>query len=191
EHIQVTAQQGSHIYYYYPTANAPLSEDLTASVWVKSNRPGLQLAARVVLPREADPSNLQDRLTTVIRGDVYRKVGGWQRLELNRPLKLASNQQQLMQAQLKRAVNFQDAYIDRLMLNVYGGTGGTDVWIDELEIGPVVEAPVAKAPVPTGPAGAPAVTKPAVTAKVVGFNGSHLTVDGKRFVFRGIRHTDT
>ena len=65
EHIQTDAQQGSQINYYYPTANAPITDELTISVWVKSNHPGIQLMARVVLPREADPASLQDRLTTI------------------------------------------------------------------------------------------------------------------------------
>src|SRR5580700_10701878 len=33
EYIQVNAKQGTHIYYYYPTAKAPIAEDLTAGVW--------------------------------------------------------------------------------------------------------------------------------------------------------------
>ena len=41
-----------------------------------------------------------------------------------------------MQAQLKRPVNFTDAYIDALVLNVYAGPGPTEVWIDDLESGP-------------------------------------------------------
>ena len=106
EYIQINAQQGSHVHYYYPTAHAPLSEDLTAGVWVKSNRPGIQILARVVLPKEANPASLEDRLTTVIRGDSYRKVGLWQRLALGQSVKLAVEQQQLMQKQLGRSINF-------------------------------------------------------------------------------------
>jgi hypothetical protein len=193
EYIQVNAQQGSHIYYYYPTANAPIAEELTASVWVKSNHPGIKLMARVVLPKEADPSSLQDRLTTIISGEPYRQVGRWQRLEIGRPVKLATQQQQLMQAQLNRPINFQDAYIDRLILNVYGGTGVTDVWIDELEIGPVLNIPTAKSEQqPVAPKDGQTAPKfAAIGGKSVTFNGTSLRVDGKPFFFRGIRLTDT
>ena len=55
------------------------------------------------------------------------------------PAKQAALQQQVMRAQLKRDVDFTDAYIDRVMVNV-AGPGLTDVWIDDLEIGPVLEA---------------------------------------------------
>jgi len=191
---------GSHVYYYYPTANAPIAAELTVSVWVKSNRPGIQLMARVVLPKEADPASLEDRLTTVLRGDTYRKVGSWQRLEIGRPVKLATQQQQLMQAQLNRPINFQDAYIDKLMLNVYGGSGVADVWIDELEVGPVLDTPAAKAHLAPGnspgakelpPGAGLGGSGPAAANKFVAFNGTSLQVEGKRFFFRGIRHTDT
>src|SRR5437868_13556837 len=60
EHLQLTAEQGSSIYYYYPMSRAPICDDLTASVCIKANRPGLQLMARLVLPKERNPANLQE-----------------------------------------------------------------------------------------------------------------------------------
>jgi hypothetical protein len=195
EHIQIKAGQGSSVQYYYPTAQAPISDEFSASLWLKANRPGLQLMARVVLPKEADPNSLQDRLTTLIRGDVYRKVGGWQRLEIGRPIQLCKEQQMYMQKQFGRSVDFTDAYVDRLVLNVYGGQGETDVWIDELEIGPVLDRPAGPAPgQPVAKSGPPQAAVGAPTGgslRAVEFNGSNLTIDGKRFFFRGIRHTDT
>jgi hypothetical protein len=194
EYLQINAKPGlgSSVLYYYPTAPAPISEELSAGLWIKSNRPGIQLMARVVLPKEADPNSQQDRLVTFIRGDTYRTVGGWKHLEIGSSVALCKKAQQLMQAQLRRPINFEGAYIDRLILNVYGGQGVTDVWIDELEIGPVLNGPVAGGPAaPGGQGAAPLAGKSAGATKLVEFNGSHLTIDGKHFVFRGIRHTDT
>src|SRR5580700_10985220 len=85
EYIQINAKQGTHVYYYYPTSKAPIAEDLTASVWVKSNRSGIQLLARLVLPKEADPTSREDRLVVLLRGDVYKTVGAWKQLEIGRP----------------------------------------------------------------------------------------------------------
>jgi hypothetical protein len=188
EYIQINAtQQGTHVNYYYPTSSAPITQDLTASVWVKSDRPGIQLTARVVLPKEADPASLEDRLITSVKGDTYRKVGAWQKLEIGRPVKLAQEQQLLLQNKLKRTVNFQDAYIDQLVLNVFGGLGETNVWIDELEIGPVLDTPkVTGTTAPAGKGAAPATA----AGKFVEFN-QFLTIDGKRFFPRMIRYTDT
>ena len=46
----------------------------------------------------------------------------------------------MLRAQLKHDVNVADAYVDRLVLNVAGGPGDNQVWIDNLEIGPVLDA---------------------------------------------------
>jgi hypothetical protein len=195
EYIELTAEQGSYIYYVYPVGRAPISDELSARLWLKANRPGVQLMARVVLPRERDPNNLDGRLTTLIRGDAYQYVGRWEPLELRRPVKLAAQQQQLMRLELKRDVNFTDAYIDQIALNVYGGPGETKVWIDDLEIGPVTEAApfqttgrAAAAGQPRLPLAQPRIpTRPAV----VEFRDDTLLVNQQRFFFRGIRHSDT
>jgi hypothetical protein len=206
EYLKINAQQGSHIYYQYTLGQAPITEELAASLWLKANRPGLQLLARVVLPNERDPNNLDTHLTTLIRGDLYRTVGRWQRLELGRPAQLAMQQQQLMQAQLKRSLNFKDAFVDALILNVYAGPGPTELWIDDLEAGPIVAGgpfqtagrpgnrPVTGQPV-TGQSvtGQPVkLTKPSNRGpQVVEFNGTQLLVGHKPFFFRAIRYSDT
>ncbi len=136
EHLQIACQQGNNIYYYFPTSRAPVSMDLSLNLWVKANRPGAQLLARLVLPKEHNPNNLDEPLTTLLRGDVYQKVSRWQQLGLNRPTVLAKSQQKIMREQLKRDVDFTDAYIDRVVINAYSGPGMTEIWIDDLEIGP-------------------------------------------------------
>ena len=196
EHIQLNAEKGNYIYYDYPSSKAPLCEELSITLWVKANRPGVQLMARLVLPRERDPRNLDERLTALIPGSSYQTTGFWQRLDMKRPAKLALAQQQLMQANLKRTVDFTDAYIDRLVLQLYSGPGLTDVWIDDLEMSPVVEnAPQAStAAAPTGPARAPgAERKERLMNRAVSveLNQDRLLVDGKPYLFRGIRYSDT
>src|ERR1700752_2771682 len=53
EYIQITSpQDGTFAYYQYPVGKAPVVEELNAGLWVKANRPGVQLLARVVLPQE-------------------------------------------------------------------------------------------------------------------------------------------
>jgi hypothetical protein len=194
EHLQVNSAQGNYVYYYYSTSRAPITEELSIGVWIKANRPGVQLLARVVLPKERDPNNLDQPLTTLLRGDSHTS-SQWQHLELRRPTKLAVQQQQLMRAQLNRNVDFTDAYIDRLILNVYAGPGFTEVWIDDLEIGPVVETtpfqPTNRAPGAVKlltPADQPQAPK---RTAVIDLDQNHLMVNSKRFFFRGIRYSDT
>ena len=96
--------------------------------------------ARVVLPNERDPNNLQYYLTTYLKGDAYAQTGRWQLIEIGRPVMLAKQQQLAMNSALKRTIDFTGAYIDALVLNVNAGPGSTKVWIDDLEIGPVASA---------------------------------------------------
>ncbi|HWY86010.1 MAG TPA: hypothetical protein VNX28_04755, partial [Gemmataceae bacterium] len=194
EYISLEAKPGNFIYYQYPSGRVPIGEEMSAAIWLKANRPGVQLMARIVLPNERDPTNLDNRLTTLIRGDIYRNAGRWQRLELGRGSQLAKQQQQLMQAQLKRPLNFTDAYIDNLVLNVYAGPGLTEVWIDDLEIGPVMSDAAAAQPgtVPGVPVAKPgAAPRPGARNLVVDFNGNQLSVGGKRIFFKGVRLSDT
>lgn len=192
EYIQLKAQQGKFIFYQYPIGKAPISDDLTGGVWLKANRPGLELMARIIIPSERDPKNLEAPMSTFIKADVYQNTGRWQRLSFTKPAELAKKQQQLIQAQLQKQINFNDAYIDSFVLNVYAGPGPTELWIDDLEIGPVLNdaAPDNKSPkaIPVarpGP-GAPASNKPTVE-----YNGTHLMVGNRPFFIRGIKVTDT
>jgi hypothetical protein len=191
EYIKVNARQGSHIHYQYTLPRAPIGDELNISLWVKSTRPGVQILARVVLPNERDPGSLDDRLTTFIAGDIYRgPPGRWKRLELGGTVKLLKKQQGMMQQKLGgRAVNITDAYIDRIVLNVYGGPGVNEVWVDALEAGPVLDSP------PGSPVARPGDPVPGMglprAAQTVEFRGGRIRVDDRPIFFRGIRHTDT
>ncbi len=69
ERIKLTCEaatgDSAFIHYYYDTPPAPITELLTASVWVKSSKAGVQLRARVVFPKEADPANPQAYLASL------------------------------------------------------------------------------------------------------------------------------
>jgi hypothetical protein len=195
EHLQITSQQGNSITYYYPTAKAPINDDLVISLWLRANRPGVQLMARLVLPKERNPNNLDEPLTTILRGDLGQESSRWQRMEVRRPANLARQQQQLMRAKLQRDVDFTDAYIDRLILNVYCGQGFTEIWIDDLEIGPVLDTtPFQATSRQTGPVKLlpPGESPQAVKRTgVVELARGQLRVNDRLFFFRGIRHSDT
>jgi hypothetical protein len=224
EHLQVDAERGSYVQYLYNLGRAPLSEDLDISLWVKANRPGVQFMARLVLPHERKPGDLNEPLTTMLRGERYQLVNRWERLELRRPLdpnkppdtpskntstkdgktappapilhgplRLAKDEQQLLRAELGRDVDFTDAYIDQLVLNVYSGPGLNEVWIDDIEAGPVYpDVPEAAATGGNAVPGTPAsrTGQPTGRTAVIELN-RFLMVNNKRFFFRGIRHTGT
>ncbi len=187
ETIQFVAQAGSFIHYTYEVGRAPVNDDLNVTLFVRANRPGTQLLCRVVLPRERDPQNAQEPLTVLVPADTYQLVNRWQPLTLREPIKRLREQVQLLRARLKRNVVADDAFVDRLVLNVYSGPGDTKVWTDDLEIGPVFEVKTPAAP-GVGNPGRPATTRPSSEVQI---NGNQLLVSGQRFFLMGIRHTGT
>jgi len=199
EHLRTSAETGSFIYYQYDTGRALISEELNASLWVKATRPGVQLLARMVLPHTRNDNSLDEYTTTLIKGDTLRTAGSWWRLELHNPVALARQQQALLQASLKKPVNIKDAYIDALIVNVYTGPGQTELWIDDLEVGPLLEP---RSPFQTagreggaaGPQAAPAARQkgtPSNRPVLVEQSQEQLLLDGKRFLMRAIRYSDT
>src|SRR5207237_8488816 len=91
---------------------------------------------------------------------------------------------------------FTDAYVDRLLLNVYAGPGLADVWIDDVEIGPVIDTTAATTPT-VQPTARVKLLPPAEAGRkasrtaLVEMDRGQLLVNGKPFFFRGIRHSDT
>lgn len=196
EHLQFVSEQGSSIYYYYPTSRAPVIEDLSVHLWVKGNRPGAQLMVRVVLPKEHTANNLDEPLTILLRGDTYQTVSRWQQLDVRRPLNLMNKQQQVLREQLKRDVDIRDAYVDRIVLNAYSGPGMTEIWVDDLEIGPVSDKVPAmltnrgkdqSSPNLQMPSGN---SRPPNRAPVVELTDGQLKVNGRKIFPRAIRVTD-
>jgi hypothetical protein len=200
EHLQLTLDAGTgdaaFVHYSYATPVAPVSPALTASVWVKATKPGVQLRARVVLPKELDPSGTGAPLSFLIVGKSYDRPRTWEKLSIENVPELLGKHLPAVRAKVQREVNTEGAYVDRLVLNVYTGPGPVDVWVDDLEIGPVRGAP---APAPTSPGVPAALPKgnplpaptPAGRLRQVEQRGGQLLVDGKEHFFRAIRHSGT
>ncbi len=181
------------VHYYYECPPAPLTEQLVAKVNVKSYRAGVQVKARVVLPKEKDPKNPDSPLTTLIPGETYDKVRQWQALGFGDPIEAFRKHMPVLHARLGRAVDPTDAYIDRIVLNVYSGTGVSEVWIDDLEVGPIrpdwtpLMLPGGRTP------GATTGRKEQATGKTVPveFSDAQILVDGEPFFMLAVRHSDT
>src|SRR5205823_229247 len=67
--VEPTAALNPFVYYRYATPPAPVTEELSVSLRVRASRPGVQLLARLVLPRERNPANLNEPFTTLVRGE--------------------------------------------------------------------------------------------------------------------------
>ncbi len=187
------ATEPEFVHYYYPTPRAPVTDRLTAQVWVKAFRKGVQLKARVVFPKEKDPANPDALLTTLIAGDTYDRERQWQPLSMGRVDEQVSKHLKVLHARLGRAVDPTDAYIDRLVLNVYAGPGVTEVWVDDLEIGPVRPEP--ELPQPRVQPGV-GVGRPKTKGRRVEFADGQILVEHDNgemepFFMLAIRHSDT
>ena len=196
ERIRLTLGAGKNetnfAYYYYPTPVAPITEDLTAELWVHSNRVGVQLLARVVFPKIRNPKQLDESLTRIVLLDTVKApAGGWQRLMLRRPEELLQAQKQALRLDLKGDPDVSGAYIDRLILNLYTGAGDVEVYLDNLEIGPVI--PGAAPPPSVTPKG-PADKK--ATARTdrgipVSYDRGRLSVGGAQVFPRFVKYSGT
>jgi hypothetical protein len=200
ERIQLTCAPGSaesnFAYYYYSTAPAPVTQELSASVWVRCSKSGVQLQARLVLPKERNPRQPDEPVTYTLVGDTCKIANRWQRLELPTPTELVKRAHQALRVQLGKEIDLADAYIDRLALNLYTGPGTIDVYIDDLEIGPVRRVqpppPAAKGSAPGIPAASHILPPPRNDRGVlVQRKDDRLYVGGKPFFFRAIRYSNT
>lgn len=198
ELIELDVKQGKsdgYVHYVYPVGKAPINDELRIGLYLRANRPDIQIMARIVLPKERDPKNVENVLTTYLRGDVYQQVGRWQLLEIGRPVSLTKQQQQLMTESYKRSLDFTGAYVDNVVLNMYGGPGSTKVWIDDLEVGPVVSGAPFQPTVRPDNNGTPLtntnISRPASRGVIVKFDGNRIMVGEKRLFVRAVRYTDT
>src|SRR5207248_5676202 len=109
EHVKLISEAGTgdaaFIHYYYETPHAPIADTLTAGVWVKATKPGIQLRARVVFPKEPDPERPESHLTTLIVADTYTDTRKWQKLNLENAPELLGKHLPILQAKIKRPVN--------------------------------------------------------------------------------------
>jgi hypothetical protein len=149
ESLRVSGDSGTYVYLSHEIGAARIIGELAASVWVKADRPGLQILVRVVLPRSTDPRTGRP-MTALIAGSGYTQVGAWQQLRVDNFPQLLERQVRVLRAQNGPQVDAHEAYLDRVLLNIYGGPGSTSVSIDDLEITGYVGRPSAAGNPPAG-----------------------------------------
>lgn len=173
EFVQLSASNGTFVHLGYDLERAAVLDELSFTLRLKANRPGVQLLGRVVFPRTLDPRTGAP-LSTLVAGESYAAVGQWQPLRLQRLPVLVDTQLRAIRWQTGQPVDPREAYLDRLVLNVYGGPGTTQVWIDDLEAtGAVAPARAAD------PRGFVSTAEPQAPAPRYEVSGSVLLVDGR------------
>lgn len=136
ERFVFQAGPGSGIYASYTVPKIRISDDLSVSLNLKSDRPGMVLLARIVFPEDKDPDTGRPSFV-VVSGGVYERTGVWQKLTLtNLPAEM-ERQARLLRIRTERQVPTAGAYLERVILNLYGGAGQTTVYVDDMRISPV------------------------------------------------------
>ncbi len=188
EQVQLLGNNGSFVYLGHPIRRARVIRELAPSLWLKADRPGLQVFARAVLPRTEDPRTGKP-VTTLLPGDRYLQPGQWQPLAVRDVPGLLARQVRVLRSELGPQVDPREAYIDQLLVNIYGGPGLTTVSIDRLEVAGVVEPQPGAHAYLAAAYGQPA-TQSTFNAPVrqVQLQGALLTVDGRPVLPRIIQH---
>lgn len=104
ERLTVRGNNGTYVYVSHPLLTARVISELVPSIWLKADRPGLQLLARVTLPRSIDPRNGKP-LVTLVRGSAYSQVGSWQQLRVDNLPQSLERQVRVLRTQFGRDVD--------------------------------------------------------------------------------------
>lgn len=142
EHFQFEAGNGSGFYFSYALPAIPVTSAIKVSLQARSQRPGIQLLGKVILPKDVDPETNQPSFV-LIPGTILDTPERWQRLELIDLPTSMERQARVLRATTKRKVSLEGAYLDRLVVNIYGGPGDSEVFLDDLRVSPVSAAIVA------------------------------------------------
>jgi hypothetical protein len=136
EHFQFETAGGSQFFVSYSTPRAPVDDDLSVSLFVRANRGGVQIFARVVLPSDIDPETKAPSFV-MVPGTIFDQVDRWQKLEIVHMAPTIERLARVLRASSRRPVPLDGAYIEKVVVNLLGGPGQSEVFLDDLEISPV------------------------------------------------------
>jgi hypothetical protein len=188
EFIRLSAGSGTYVHLTQPIGNAPLIAEFAPSVWIKADKPSLQLLVRVVLPRTLDPGTGKP-LMSLLPGDVYTEVGTWQALAVKQPLRLLDREVIALRTRFGKEVDPRGAYVDLIVLNAYSSEGNVDLWLDDLEIqGCLITDKDAHAAYRTAEDAGQMPRATSGDEATVALQGSLLLVKGRPYMPRVIEH---
>ncbi len=182
ERFQFDSGPGSAFFYSYGLPKIPVTDALRVGLFVRSNRSGVRLYGRVVLPADTDPDTGQPSFV-MVPGTIADNVDRWQRLELIHMLPSIERQARVLRASTRRPVSLEGAYLERLVVNLFAGVGDSEVFLDELIVTPVPpEAVVEHARPAVGERAAPEAAR---SPKPGPHNAPRVQLDRNRLRRRG------
>lgn len=180
EALELRAGTGSQAFATYELQQqVPIITELTLRLQIKSDRPGLQLHARAVLPRSEKHAGPR---TVLLPGPKYTNVGEWQSLKMDDLNTLLEQYVRISRASTGEALDSREAFIDLIAVNVYGGRGQTQVALTIPDVdGAIVQRSQVEAEL------ASATRLPTPENHAVSASDGVLTIDGRPFAPRIIR----
>jgi hypothetical protein len=136
ERFSFHAGNGSQFFVSYATPQIVVSDELTVSLHVRTNRAGVQVFARIVLPADSDPETKAPSFV-LVPGPICGQTDRWERLELAHMVPAIERQARVLRSSTRRRVSLEGAYLERVVVNLLGGPGECEVFLDDLEIRPV------------------------------------------------------
>ncbi len=136
ERIAFEAGVGAAVYYSHEIPKIPVGPNAEIGLYVRSNREGVRLMARVVLPADIDPDTHQPSFI-LVSGAAVDTANIWRKLLLSEVQVQVRRRVRVLRAATKRPVPLDGAYIDQVVVNLYAGPGETEVFLDDLEAYPV------------------------------------------------------
>jgi len=136
EHFQFESPNGSQFFVSYATPRVAVTDDTSASVFVRANRGGVQLFGRIVLPADIDPETKAPSFL-LVPGTISDQSDRWQKLELVHMMPTIERLARVLRVSSRRPVRLDGAYLERLVVNLLGSPGQSEVFLDDLEISPV------------------------------------------------------
>ncbi len=186
EEATLTSGNGTTIYLTRAIPAARIHPDLRLTVWVKSERVGVQFLARVVFPHQHDPQTGQP-LTALIQGTSSSKTT-WEQLQLDNIPVLVERQARVLLLQHGKEANLREPFLDLVLLNAYSGPGTFDLQWDDLRVEKLIETDSGVVPaqyMASAPAGTAAAWP---TLPPVHLQGTVLNVNNQPFFPRIIEH---
>ncbi len=139
EHLQIaTGNLGSLIELSHQLPSSRIINELTASLWFKSNRRGTRIGLEAVLPHQIDPETGALARIYLI-GDTYTDEGKWQQLHCITTDTLVNQSLGLLRGRSKlRQVDSRDMYVERVLIVTRSSSDQIEFLLDDLKLTPIV-----------------------------------------------------
>ena len=138
EVIQLVGPSGQSAQLTYDLPAAPTIAELKLATVIRCNRPGVQIAARVVLPRSRN-SQTGRRLDILLRGSNISRGLPQETLVLENLPQLLQRQARVERIKSSERIDEREAYVRQLVFLVPGGSGATQISVDQIELYGIVQ----------------------------------------------------